>query len=152
MVIPMGIRYFAYPVSPRQIAQSHECPRGCFDGDDSWHHGEPGERPTLDLDKCYPELQWFLGGDEPRPSYALVEGAVTHTGYGWESFRRTLDIEQTKTIADDLDDLLASPEALDLPACRFGDVRDCAGQNLVEARGFARQVADAGFGSHYLIG
>src|SRR5690554_5210812 len=75
----MGIRYFAYPVSPRQIAQSRECPRGCFDGDDAWHW-EPGAEPTLDLDKCYPELQRALGGDQPRASYALVEGAVTHTG------------------------------------------------------------------------
>lgn len=148
----MGIRYFAYPVSPRQIAQSHECPRGCFDGADAWDRWGPGDEPTLDLDKCYPELQWLLGGEEPRPSYALVEGAVRYTGYGWESFRRTLAVDETRAIADDLVELFTTSNALDLPECRFGDGHDCAARNLVKARDFARRVADAGFGIHYRIG
>ncbi len=148
----MGIRYFAYPVSPRQIAQSHACPRGCFDGDDAWEHWGPGDEPTLNLDKCYPELQWILGGDEPRASFALVEGAVTHTGFGWQSFRRTLNVNETRTVADDLDSLLAVPNAISVPKCRFGSPHDCASENLVRARDFARRVADAGFGIHYCIG
>lgn len=148
----MGIRYFAYAVSPRQIAQSRECPRGCFEHGDSWEHWDPGDEPTLDLDKCYPEMQSLLGGDRPRPAYALVEGAVTFTGYGWRPHERMLDIDETRRVADDLDDLLEHVVVADLPGCRFGDFRTCVGTNLPKARDFARRVADAGFGIHYSIG
>lgn len=148
----MGIRYFAHSVSPRQIAQASECPRGCYDGHDSWDYWGYSDAPTLDLDKCYPELQVLLGGTTPRPSYALVEGAVVLGGYGgWESFQRIIPVDEVKLIADDLDDLLSSPAEVALVACRYGD-RDCVGENLPRAREFARRVADAGFGIHYSIG
>ena len=148
----MGIRYFAHPVSPRQIEQSRECPRVCLEGEDSWEHWAPNEEPTLDLDKCYPELQRLLGGEVPRPAYALVEGDVTHMGYAWRPFRRTLDVDEVRKIADGLDDLLAAVDASDLPGCRFGSPRKCVAHNLPRARDFARRVAEAGFGIHYLIG
>jgi hypothetical protein len=148
----MGIRYFAHAVSPRQIAQSRECPRGCFEHEDLWENWDLDDEPTLDLDKCYPELQWLLGGDVPRPSYALVEGGVTPDGYGWQSFRRMLDVDETRRVADDLDDLLANVVATDLPGCRFGGPHHCLATNLPRAREFARRVADAGFGIHFRIG
>lgn len=147
----MGIRYFAYPVSPRQIEQAKRCPRGCFDGADAWEHWQPGDEPTLDLDKCYPELQWLLGGSPPRASYALVEGAAGYTWHGWDSFRRTLEPDQVKAIADDLDQLLSSPAELESIGCRF-DGEDCATGNLALAHDFVSRVADAGYGVHYRIG
>lgn len=86
-----------------------------------------------------------------RASYALVEGAADLTWYGWECFRRTLDSDQVKAVADDLDQLLTSPTELQTIGCRFsGD--DCATGNLARARDFAHRVADAGFGIHYRIG
>ncbi|UJP09375.1 hypothetical protein L2X99_13180 [Microbacterium sp. KUDC0406] len=148
----MGIRYFASPVSPRQIEQSHECPRECFDGDDAWDHWGPGREPTLDLDKCYPELQWLLGGDRPRRSYALVRGETRQSRYGWESFHRLLDPSETRAIAADLDELLAAPDQLATIGCRFGDRSDHAHEDLRRAQAFTTRVADAGFGIHYRIG
>ncbi|MBS1698813.1 MAG: hypothetical protein JST25_10485 [Actinobacteria bacterium] len=147
-----GIRYFAFPVSERQIAQSRECPRGCFDGSDSWDRWGPGDAPTLSLEKCYPELQQLLGGSDPRPALALVEGSVTHTPYGWRPYSKILDVAEARAIADDLDALLADPEHIPAIGCRFGDEEDCAPGNLIRARDFARQVSDAGFGIHYRIG
>lgn len=135
----------------RQIRQSHDCPRGCFDGEDAWDHWGPGSVPTLDLDKCYPELQRLLHGEKPRPSHALVEGHVTHTPYGWRSFRRVLDPEQVRAIADDLDQILASALDREQIECRFNDGA-CVAVNLARARDFARRVTDAGFGIHYSIG
>jgi hypothetical protein len=148
----MGIRYLAHPVSARQIEQSNACPRGCFEAEDAWENWFPDHEPTLSLEKCYPEMQRLLGELMPRLSYALVEGDVTHVGYGWRSFRRILDLDQTRAIADDLDALLAEPSRLLSVPCRFGDRDDCTTPSLVRAREFARQVADAGYGIHYLIG
>ncbi|PRB07048.1 hypothetical protein [Microbacterium sp. MYb64] len=148
----MGIRYFAFAVSTRQIAQSRECPRGCFDGADAWDHWEPGEDPTLDLDKCYPELQLLLGGPPARASFALVEGAVTHHRYGWLPYTKTLDNDAARAIADDLGELLADPASFVEVGCRFEGGRDCVPGNLVRAREFAQRVADAGFGIRYQIG
>lgn len=147
----MGIRYFAHPLSPTQIRQSQECPRGCYEYEDDWEHWGPGATPTLDLGKCYPELQWVLNGEPPRRALALVEGAVAHTGWGWRPFRRILEPDEVLAIADDLDQLLASPEELSKIGCRF-DGADCVTDNLLRARDFARQGADAGFGTHYSIG
>lgn len=150
----MGIRYFAHPVSPRQIAQSRQCPRGCFDGADAWEHWEPGEEPRLNLDKCYPELQWILGEAETnpaRPSYALVEGEVTHTPWGWVAHRRVLDNAEAQLIAADLNDILGNAELTDV-GCRFGDREPHAIENLIKARDFTHRVADAGFGIAYAIG
>lgn len=148
----MGIRYFAFAVSAQQIAQSQECPRGCFDGNDAWDHWGAGKSPTLDLDKCYPELQRLLGGPTPRAAFALVEGSVTDHWYGWLPYTKLLDNTAVRAIADDLEDLLSDPAGFGEVGCRFGDCGNCAHDRLVLARDFTRTVADAGFGIHYQIG
>src|SRR5690606_17833466 len=101
----MGIRYYAYPVSPREMAAARENP--CrFHGDDplmdAW--GPAEERPPmLYLDKCWRCLQrlFDLDGPAQRPAAELVRGDVTHVPTGWIPYERALHPSQVAEIAAD---------------------------------------------------
>ncbi len=150
----MGIRYYAYPVSPREIAAARENP--CrFHGDDplmdAW--GPAEERPPmLYLDKCWPCLQrlFDLDGPTQRPAAELVRGDVTHVPTGWIPYERVLGPAQVAAIADDLDAFLRgrTPTA----NCRFPDGGDCATRWVTDARDFTRELEQAGYGLVYMIG
>jgi hypothetical protein len=150
----MGIRYYAYPVSPREITEARENP--CrFHGDDplmdAW--GPAEERPPmLYLDKCSPCLQrlFDLDGPSHRPAAELVRGSVTHVSTGWIPYERVLAPSQVAEIAADLDAFLRGW----MPAhtCRFPDGGDCASRWVPDARDFTRELEQAGYGLVYMIG
>ncbi|MCU1579125.1 MAG: hypothetical protein JWP19_1329 [Rhodoglobus sp.] len=103
----MGIRYYAYPVRASDIEFARANPRDFLAADplaDAWGPAELKPR-MLYLDKCWGQLQEFLGPRPDRPervAYQLVEGQVTHTSEGWIPFTRVLDPAQVHEIADEL--------------------------------------------------
>ncbi|ROZ89249.1 DUF1877 family protein [Gordonia sp. OPL2] len=106
----MGIRYYAYPLRPDDVAAARHDPYPFLSDDpfaDAW--GPADERPRmLYLDKAWRELQFvFTVHDEklaPRISLELVKGNVTQIGpYGAHlGFVHVLPPDVVKEVAADI--------------------------------------------------
>ncbi|WP_382304920.1 hypothetical protein [Herbiconiux sp. UC225_62] len=152
----MGIHYFAYPLHPVFVDTAVSDPRTHLDSDEFhqfFMHGEPG-LATLDLDKCWREMQGLFGSrpDRPsRPAHQLVEGEVTPACCGWYGFYRAVTPAAMYAIADDFaavndEDIR---EALGPEACADNSYVQ---QMLDRARNFTREVTRRGMGAVYHIG
>lgn len=116
-------------------------------------------RDTLDLDKSWGFYQRVLASEPPRPAAALVHGDVTHTSYGWRSYRGLIDSEEVTRVADDLASV--TPELVLtrlLVHPRYGDGAraqqdvEYVSHFLPAAQEFTRRVADEGRAIVYYIG
>ena len=160
----MGIRYYAYPVAQDLVGLALQSPEKFLAEDplaDAWQLGRD-RPPMLYLDKCWSELQALLGASEDRParrSFALVEGAVTHTDEGWLPFYRALSPYDVRQVADDL----AKVDANDVNRLlaehpRWGEhhgeemEREYINQYLTDAQSFTAELSRDGLGLVYMIG
>lgn len=106
----MGIRYYAYPLQPEDVASARRDPYPYISDDplsDAW--GPEGDRPRmLYLDKAWRELQHIFTVDDgflrPRISLELVKGNVTPIGpYGAHlGFVHVLSPDIVKEISEDV--------------------------------------------------
>lgn len=151
----MGIRYYAYPVSPREIEAARENPCA-FHGDDplmdAW--GPVEERPPmLYLDKCWTCLQrlFDVDSDHPRPAAELVRGDVTMTELGWIPYERVLDPDEVAAIADDVERFVSDGDLIEPVPCRFASC-DALRAYLEDAKDFLSDLRAAHYGLVYLIG
>lgn len=167
----MGIRYYAYPVAPEDTYRAKENPAQFIGADplaDAWglvplgpHHSAMGAKPRpemLYLDKCWPLLQRLThqSPGEVRPAYRLFEGDVDAWAIGgYEPYVKALTPEELARVADDLETVTESDvEALfqrDDFFPREGD-RDYLLEYLDEAKRFAVELRERGFGLVYTIG
>jgi len=158
----MGIRYLA--ISIDQQDYDHLCVGECTTCGErpqlrDLNDLEEEQRHTLDLDKSWGYFQTVLGSEPPRAASALVHGDVTHTSYGWRSYRGLISPDQVARVADDLASVSADlvRERL-LEHRRYGN-DDRTQQDieyvtsfLPEAQAFTRRVADEGRAILYYIG
>lgn len=161
----MGIRYYAYPVLASDIERARDDPRAFLSADplyDAWGPAELKPR-MLYLDKCWDQLQEFLGSRPGRPervSFQLVEGEVTHTYEGWIPFIRVLSPTQVEEVARDIAQLgEAEVLAARVPTFgRDGVVNDdpeelrYVMQYLDDAKAFVAALATDNLGLIYMIG
>ena len=157
----MGIRYYAYPISAEdyETARADPCPfHGRDPFADAW--GPRDDRPEmLYLDKCWNELQAMFGpapGVSARPTYALVEGQVTHVDMGWIPFERALSPGEVRTIASDIatvgDDEIRSLMARSISHPDDEQEFSYIQHFLGEAQRFVTDLANDGRGLVYMIG
>ena len=156
----MGIRYLAISIDQQDFehlsvgpcATCGEQPQ-LRDLDDE----EDARRETLDLDKSWGYFQRVLDSDPIRPAASLVRGDVTHSGYGWRSYRGLIAPADVPAIAEDLatvtSELLRERVVLNP---RFEDRAqedfEYVSQFVPEAQKFTKQVADEGRAILYFIG
>lgn len=170
----MGIRYWASGLPPEAVERARRAPKCYFHDDPFEERGPDGKReeiPVLDLDKAWHSLQrmtedpsarpsgWRRSGADrgwdlrrelsPRAASALVAGDVVHTYDGWTSYIGILDPEQVAAVADDLDTMGEG----DVNAV-YEDRDDRAHvlHYLEQAKEFAAEVRDRGWGVIYTIG
>jgi len=157
----MGIRYLAVSIDQQDfehlsVGICASCGEEPQLRDLDWEDEE--RRVTLDLDKSWGYFQSVLYSEPSRPSAALVHGDVTHTSWGWRSYRGLIDPAEAKRVADDLAlvsvDLVRERVLLNP---RFGDDRaqqdfDYVCHFLPKAQEFTKQVADEGRAILYYIG
>ena len=160
----MGIRYYAYPLLADEVERARNDPRAYLSDDplaDAW--GMVDRRPKLlYLDKCWSPLQRVFHPDpdrHPRPSFTLVEGNVTHTGYGWIPYIKVLSPDVVSDIARDivLTDAndVRTALGLDMPELQPPSLIaefDYVMEYLAAAREFVADLDAEGCGLIYLIG
>lgn len=158
----MGIRYLAISIDEQDY--DHLSVGACTTCGE-WpqlrdlDYPEEERRHTLDLDKSWGFYQMVLASEPPRPAAALVHGDVTHTSYGWRSYRGLIGAYQVAGIAGDLASVSADFIRTQLQEHpRYGD--DARAQEdieyvihfLPEAQAFTQRVADEGRAILYYIG
>ena len=161
----MGIRYYASPVLAADVEIAQADPRAFMCCQRAAERQDALDYPprSLYLDKCWRQLQDLLGptGDQPaRPSFQLVEGQVTNTSRGWDSFRKVLSPEQVLDVARDLA-LIGEQEVLAARVREFGgtgvinddpDELRYVMQYLDDAKAFVAELAEENLGLIYTIG
>ncbi|GAC77898.1 protein of unknown function [Gordonia malaquae] len=147
----MGIRYFAHAVgyayTSEQVSDSLAVRRSQYPA-------------TLDLDKAFRSLQNFTRpkpGMQSRPAFAMFEGAVTDTDYGYLPFERALGAAEVQEIAADLAAIDDEDVAADVRAHPvYRDPGDREAQYVLsylrQAREFMATLAANGQGIVYTIG
>jgi len=155
----MGIRYLAISVDndDYERVKAGPCPSCGTRPSPRYDYDDPAET-TLDLDKSWRYFQRILRG---RPSEILVDGEVTHTGYGWISHQGCLSPREVEVAAADL----ATITVQDIQKYFLGEKAnyltspnraqdDCAyvTSYLSAAQTFTRGAAGAGRGIVYYIG
>ena len=102
----MGIRYYAWPLSAADVEAARREPRSFVAADpfgQAWFTENEG---NCYLDKAWRGLQMLIADCSPdeveRPAAALVAGAVTFVGYGWDPYIGVLDPDELRRAAEDL--------------------------------------------------
>lgn len=154
----MGIRYYAYPLQPHDVADARHDPYPFLADDplsDAWGPDETRPR-MLYLDKAWRELQHVFtvknGELRPRISLELVKGNVTPIGrYGTHlGFVHVLSPDLVDDIARDI--VLVEPvDDATIKEVGSYSSADYTNQFLQRAQQFMTDLARDGLGLVYMI-